>query len=377
MNIEEIRKTFPHIKQEQIYFNHASIGPLSTKVADAVHNYITARSETVTTSYEVFLKATVAVKTKISKLINSKSHQIAFTENVSMGLNLLAQGLEWNQGDEIILNDIEFPSNVYPFMNLQSKGVKVKFAKSHEGKVDVEDYEKLITSKTKLISISLVQFLTGYKADLKALGELCKKHNIIFVVDVIQGAGAVKCDVNECNIDFLIGGSHKWLMALTGLGYFYISDQLISKMRNANLGWLSVADSWSLLDFDPTPKSNAERFQTGTMNSIGMIGLDATLNLFVDFGIENIEKRIQENSEYFINTLVENGFDPILKGCSKKHLSGITSIKIDNATKVLEELKLRNIIVETREGMLRCAPHFYNTTDEMDELVKQLKVITQ
>lgn len=375
MNINEIRNEYPHIEQGVIYFNHASIGPLSNKVSEDVKAYVETRHSNISQSYDVFLKALTDVKSKLVKMFGGKSSQYAFTENVSMGLNTLAQGLKWKEGDEVILNDLEFPSNVYPFLNLQAKGVNVKFAKSNNGIVDVTHYEKLISSNTKLISISLVQFLTGYKANIKALGELCKKNDIIFVVDAIQGAGTLNINVEEYNIDFFVGGSHKWLMGLTGLGYFYISNKLNDLVANANLGWISVKDPWNLLDYNPIPRKTADRFQTGTMNSVGVIALNSSLDLFLTFGLSNIESKIKENTKYFINQLIEDGFNPILKNCPKENLAGITSVIIENAQEKLLQLKQKNIIAEMREGMLRFAPHFYNTKDEIDEVISELKLL--
>ena len=289
MTIETIRQTFPHIKSGKVYFNHAAIGPISTTVKEKLNEYLEERSSGTIENLGMLLEASTLAKKRLAGLLGAKKNRIAWTENVSAGLNILAQGLKWNPGDRIILNDLEFPSNVYPFLNLESQGVKVDFAKSHNGKVDVEDYEKLITAKTKVISISAVQFLTGYRANIKELGELCKSKGIFFCVDAIQAAGVVEIDVEKFNIDFLAGGSHKWLMALQGLGYIYITPGLMETLNPKYVGWLSVKNEWDLIKYKLELKETASRFHLGTNSVIGIFALAKSLELFENFGIKNIE----------------------------------------------------------------------------------------
>lgn len=372
MTIEQIRKTFPHIETGRTYFNHAAIGPLSTKVKDKLQNYLEERSSGSIENFGMLLEASSNAKKRLAMLLRAKKNRLAWTENVSTGINILAQGLKWNSGDRVIINDLEFPSNVYPFLNLREYGVEVDIAKSRDGKIDVEDYEKLITPKTKLISISAVQFLSGYRADIKALGELCKSKGIIFCVDVIQTTGVVKINVEDDNIDFLAGGSHKWLMSLQGSGYIYITPELMEKIQQKYLGWLSVQNEWNLLDYDVTLKDNASRYHLGTNSVIGVFALAQSLELFEEYGIENIERDNISNTKYFIEKLIDGGFDPVLKNENENHLAGITTVKIDKAEEVHKALAESKIDCAIREGKIRFSPHFYNTKDEIDFVVNRL-----
>lgn len=377
MTIEQIRQTFPHIDTGRIYFNHAAIGPLSIPVKEKLHQYLEERSSGSIENFGMLLETASLAKKRLAVLLNAKKNRLAWTENVSAGMNIVAQGLQWKPGDRIIINDIEFPANVYPFLNLKNYGVEIDIAKSRKGKVDVEDYEKLITPETKLISISAVQFLSGYRADLKALGELCKTKGIIYCVDAIQATGVVKIDVEECNIDFLAGGSHKWLMSLQGLGYIYITPELMDKMKQKYLGWLSVQNEWNLLDYNTLLKENASRYQLGTNSVIAIFALAQSLELFEETGIENIEIRNIDNTKYFIEQLTENGFDPILKNESENHLAGITCLKLNEGDRIHKSLAEMKIDCAVREGILRLAPHFYNTKAEIDVVVKRLKELTK
>lgn len=221
-SIEEIRKLFPYIAHGKIYFNHASIGPLSRPVLSQLNEYLYERSTSKIKNFEAFLASDAGGRENIGKLLNCKADRITWIDNVSNGMSVLANSLKWEKGDEIILNDLEFPANVYPFLNLQKLGVIVKFVKAKNGCILTEDIKAEITERTKLISISYVQFLTGFRAELEEIGKICKANDIIFSVDTIQALGALTVDVEKCNIDFVSGGTQKWLMGIQGLSYMYI-----------------------------------------------------------------------------------------------------------------------------------------------------------
>lgn len=372
MLLNEARSLFPHLKTDQIYFNHAALGPWSTLALNRINEYAAQRSGEKIENYPFFLKWNQSAKEKLGKLIGAQTDRIAWIDNVSNALNILANGLEWKSGDRIILNDIEFPSNVYPFMNLKKHGVEIDFVKSRNGIVDVDDIEKMITPKTKLVSISLVQFLSGYRADIDAIGELCKRHGIIFCVDAIQAAGVVQIDVQKSKVDFLSGGSQKWLMSSQGLSYLFITEELQKRIEQKFVGWTSVKDAWNLLSYDLALKETADCYQNGTMNAFGVAIFDAVLNLFIEFGMQNVERRILENTNYFIEKLVGIGIYPILKNVNEKNRAGIVTFKHEKAKMIFDELEKKKIYAAVREGMIRCSPHFYNTFAEIDSVTSIL-----
>ncbi|RJP62443.1 MAG: aminotransferase class V-fold PLP-dependent enzyme [Ignavibacteriales bacterium] len=376
MNIKDSRKYFPFLNSGMIYMNHAAISPLPSPVVEAINNYIKIRSETEVENFPDFLKLAAETKILLSQMINSSSaDRIAFVENTSNGLNILTQGLTWKQDDRIILNDIEFPSNVYPFLNLKSYGVEIDFVKSKDGKVTVEDIEAAITPNTKLVSISFVQFLSGYRIDLERLGKLCKSKEIIFCVDSIQGLGALQLDVQKCKIDFLSNGGHKWLMGLEGLGFIYLTEELQEKINPKYVGWTSVADAWNLLDFNLTLRKSADCFQNGTLSSVGIAALNASQKFRSSLGYDKIEETILNNSEYFITSLGEIGFTPLLQNVKRENLSGIVSFKSKKANEIFNALQKENIIAAVREGVVRLSPHFYNTREEIDKVISVLTSI--
>lgn len=372
MDIRESRKYFPYLKTGKKYFNHAAISPLPSTVNEKIYEYFQIRSETEIEPYFLTLAQATSAKDKLANLLNVNSNQLAWSPNVSSSLNILAQGLKWKSGDEIILNNIEFPSNIYPFLNLKKEGVAILFAEAEKGIVDLPQIEKLISPRTKLISISMVQFLTGYRADLISLGNICKKKGIIFCVDGIQGVGAIKINIDECNIDFFTGGTHKWMMGLQGLGYFYISEELMNRIDQKHVGWTSVKNTWNLLDYKLDLLESADRYQLGTLPRVAIIALDASLNFFEKFGFYNIERQIIDNSLYLAELISEKGYKPLVENFSKKNIAGIVSFSSSNAKMIIDKLEKNNTICTTREGVIRVSPHFYNTKAELDDLVAEI-----
>ncbi len=375
MDIAKARENFPYLKHGKIYFNHASTGPLCTPVLKNIQKVLYEKSETNIDEYRGLLSIMAETKNDLAALINSKPERIAFVDNTSNGINVLATGLKLKKGDRIILNDLEFPANVYPFLNMKRFGVEVDFAKSHDGIVNAEDVIELIKPETKVISISQVQFLTGYRADLEKIGRVCREKGIIFSVDAIQGLGAVRLDVERDNIDFVSAGSQKWLLGLQGLGFIYVSQKLQDIMQQDNVGWLSVADAWNLLHYDLTLRKTADRFQGGTLNSVGIYALNASMKFFKQFGFDEIEKKVIENSTYLIDKLEEAGIKPVLSGCDKRNIAGIVSFIHQETQKLFDSLARENIHCAVREGYVRFSPHFYNTDDEVDRVVSELKKI--
>jgi selenocysteine lyase/cysteine desulfurase len=251
----------------------------------------------------------------------------------------------------------------------------VKFAKSQKGIVTAEDIEREITPKTKLISVSLVQFLTGYKIDLERLGKICREKEIILSVDAIQGAGSVDIDVQKANVDFLAGGSHKWLMALQGLSYFYLSEELLERIKPKYVGWTSVKKAWNLLDYNLELRDDATRFQNGTLSAIGVTALGASLETLHGFGFHNVIEKIKGNTAYFRRKLDELAIHYSAKDCAEESYSGIVSIILEQPDRKFIKLKQNSIKAAFREGHIRFSPHFYNTKNEIDAVIEILKEI--
>ncbi|MCZ7608829.1 MAG: aminotransferase class V-fold PLP-dependent enzyme [Ignavibacterium sp.] len=373
MNLNNIRNLFPYIKNDIIYFNHAATGPFSTLLVNAINKVLKEKSERNIDDFNSFRDVAVETKSIIASMLNTVPERLAFTDNTTNGLNFLAQSIQWKKGDRILLNDIEFPANVYPFLNLKRIGVEVDFVKSDNGKVTADMIIDAIKPGTKLISVSYVQFLSGYRIDLEKIGKHCKDNNIIFSVDAIQALGAVKLDVEKSNIDFLSCGTQKWLLGFQGLAFIYLNEKLQRKIIPANIGWLSVNNAWNLLDYQIDLKTTADVFQGGTINALGVYALNASLKLFNDFNFNEVEKRVLENSKYFLTKLASIGINGLLLNCKENELGGIVTIKIKDPDLVVKKLEQNKIICSQRVGMIRFSPHFYNIFDEIDRVVDVLQ----
>ena len=376
--LEQLRALFPHTEKQHTYLNHAAISPLSVPVVEALENFIDSRHVGEIMTLDDDLDALEDTKAALSELINADSlDRIAWTPNTSFGLQAIADTFAWQAGDEILLNTMEFPSNVYPFRNYEKEGVHVRQIDASNGIISLDKIEAAITPKTRMLSISAVQFLSGYKADLAEIGALCKKHDIAFIVDAIQALGVSPIDVQKMQIDALSCGSHKWLMAPVGLGFLYVSEEFQSKLKEKYYGWFSVEEPWEMLNHEQTLASTANRFESGALNIAAVHGLQASLQLINQVGIQNINQHVG----YLLDLLVEGVWDLPVKTFTtseKKNRAGIMTLEISNKIPedvVTQELKKEQITVSFREGKLRIAPHFYNSAHEIMHISNVLRYI--
>lgn len=368
---QSLRELFPSTEYK-VYLNHAGCSPFSLNVKKALDDYTAESAGELIEDYRKNLAVREELRGRLAGLVNAESDQIAIVKNTSAGLSLLASGLEWKSGDRIILIDQEFPSNIYPFMNCGKHGAEIDFVPSRtkrNGVVLLEDIERLITPKTKLLSISFVEFSNGFRNDLKAIGDLCERHGIIFCVDGIQGLGALELDVQSCRIGFLASAGHKWLMGPQGIGFIYVRPDILERLAMTQVGWLSVKDAWNFFDYRLDWEDGAKRFESGTENWPGVYGLNAAVGLLQEISIARIEKHVLELTSRFIQQAEENDLK-IISSVQEKHRSGIVSFRYPDdpsskRTEALFEFLLRKkIITAFREGNIRVSPHGYN--DEQD-----------
>lgn len=364
------RGEFPHL-QNRIYLNHAAISPQNLRAKAAMENFWKDRLENNIGFWPDAIDRKDELKEKISRLINAGQEQIALVANTSAGLNILAGGLKWRRGDRILLNDFEFPSNVIPFLNLQRLGVQVDFVRHRNGEIRVEDILQKIKPRTRLISISFVEFLNGFRNDLKTIGEICRERGIIFSVDAIQGLGALKLDVENFQIDFLSSGGHKWLMWPAGLGFVYISSRIFDHVYPAQAGWLSVKTPWNFFDYRQGFAPGARRFECGTFNTGAIISANATLEMMLEIGPEEIEKKILENTDLLMRELSNMGFE-LFSPLENQHRSGIVTFFHPDAENLANYLKQNRVTISLREGGIRVSPHFYNNETDLESFLENL-----
>jgi cysteine desulfurase/selenocysteine lyase len=364
MDFNQYRKLFP-VTDNEIYLNHAAISPLSLKVQEAIQLFLVKRAGGMADLLPEMGNEISLLKNNWARLIGAQPDHIAIIKNTSEGMNWLAQGLSWQSGDQILIADCEFPANVYPFLNLEQKGVEVKYMVTNNGAVTPQLIESNLTTKTKLVSLSFVQFTSGYRADLQTIGKICQANKVIFAVDSIQGVGAIPLDVIDCSIDFLANGGHKWLMGPAGCGFMYVSEKIEEKLTPAFVGWLSVKNSWDFLDFKLELKENAEKYEIGTANFIGIYGARASSDLILSVSPEKIYPHLVQLGNRLIYGLQKIRYQPI-SNLKSDCRSGIITFSGPQTEDLFEHLKKTKIHVSLRNGALRIAPHFYNNDDDID-----------
>lgn len=366
--IQKIREKFPVVKN-QVFLNHAAQSPFPKPVREAMQKYIQEHSEFAETSV-----GWDCGKPLFANLIGAESDEIALIVNTSIGLNIVASMLECPSGANVVTTDLEYPSVVYPWLR-KRLNVEVRYVQNVDGRILLEDVERLVDDHTVVLAISHVEYVNGFKHDLGALAEIAHKHGALLLVDAIQSAGAMQIDVKRDNVDFLATGCYKWLLGPTGAGYLYVRKELIEKFEPTFVGWASVKpevfetinfwDIWNL-----RLSETASRFEAGSPSIVNFVGAQAALKLLLDVGIADIEKRILHLTDHLIRSIKELGFKlqtPEDHDCR----SGIVNFLVDKPEEKAEKLSEREIIVSARAHGIRVSPHFYNTEEEIDRLITE------
>ena len=368
-SIEKVRENFPIVKNK-IFMNHAAHSPLPKPVFESMLEYLKEASEQWVAETDLEM-----AKKLFAKLINAKPEEIAFVPNTSTGLNIVANMLDYSEGSNVVTTDLEFPSVVYPWLR-KKLGVKVKYVNNVDGKILHEDFENAVDDDTAAIVVSHVEYANGFRNDLSFLSKLAHEHNAYLVVDAIQSAGAIKIDVKRDDVDFLITACYKWLLGPSGIGFLYVKEELIEKFEPPMVGWASVepqvfetVDFWDIWNLRLS--KTASRFEVGGPNVIGCIGAAAALKLILGYGIEKIENRILDLTDYLIDRVREAGWK-LQTPEEKSYRSGIVNFLIDKPMERVEQLAKKGIIVSARANGIRVSPHFYNTEEEIDQLVSEL-----
>jgi cysteine desulfurase / selenocysteine lyase len=373
MDLLSVQDLFP-IKKRMIYLNNASISPLATTVVKAVESFLADVRDNGRINYPNWCRyADGELKERIGTLIGADKSEIAFVKNTTEGINIVANGIDWKDGDNVVIADIEYPSNVYPWINLERRGVGIKWIKTKEGKILVEDIDQLIDKRTRLVSLSGVQFSNGFRLDLGRVGELCRRRKVLFNLDMIQYIGALDLDLRKVHVDFLSAGGHKWLLSPIGTGIFYCRKESLDYIHPHNVGYHSVDKSEDHLDYDLTFRPNAGRFEEALVNFTGIWGLDVAIKLLLDLGMKNVEEHIMRLNEFTAEGLLSKGYR-IISPTGEKERSGILSFMHPerSAEKILEGLDRAKIHVAIRADAIRISPTVYNDEEEMKAMLDAL-----
>jgi selenocysteine lyase/cysteine desulfurase len=370
---KEIRSLFP-VTEKFIYFNHAAVSPLSTRVRDAMMWLVDDVTQNGSVHYFDWCDAYEKVRSSAARLVNAKAHEIAFMPNTSAALSAVANGIAWCEGDNVVTTNVEFPANIYPWMRLaKERGIEVKMAQEREGRIDAEEMISLVDERTRAVSVSWVQFSSGFRADIASIGKFCRERDVIFMIDAIQGLGGLHLDVVRDFVDAFAADAHKYLLGPEGAALLYVSDRILDRINPTVVGWMSVNDYENHLDYDLSYRQGALRFECGTLNTAGVYGLGAAIDLFLEVGAEKIEAYVLGLSDYLAEQLTAKGYD-VFGSRKSGETSAIVTCTHEKYTpkQLYKLLHAKNIMTAPRVERLRISPHFYNTREEIDELIEAL-----
>jgi selenocysteine lyase/cysteine desulfurase len=374
-SLDSYRAQFP-VLDEQLYLNHAGVAPTSLRVADAVREWMDDLVRHGVRYERGWEARAERVRKLAAQLVNAAPEEIAFVRNTSHGLGLVAEGLDWQPGDEVaVASALEYPSNVYPWLHLKDRGVVVRDIEVREGGVTPEAVAAALTPRTKLVAVSSVQFATGYRTDLDALGALCERAGVLLCVDGIQSVGCLPVDVKKSRIHFLSADSHKWMLGISGIGFLYVDRAVLPRLRPVLVGWRSTTDAWNFNRSHFELRPEAAKLEEGSHAFTGIYALGAALELLLEVGLPTIEARIRELLAH-----VEPGLRAL--GCevgpAPEHRAGILTFLPPGADPraLSTYLGERNVSASLRRGRIRISPHFYNRPEELDRLVELVRGFT-
>lgn len=365
-------KTYFQLDQDIVHLNHAAVAPWPVVTGEAVVAFANENMAIGSQNYARWMQTEQQLKHKLALLINAKStDEIALLKNTSEGLSLIAQGLTFQAGDNIVIPAEEFPSNKVVWQALQSKAVQLRLIPVQ----DIENPEQALIdamdTNTRLLSCSSVQYARGLRLKLKTIGQACWQNQTLFCVDAIQSLGAIYFDAQDCFADFVVADGHKWMCGPEGTALFYCRKDIQPQLQLRQHGWHMLKNA-----FDFSQQSDAieiaegaQRFESGSPNMLGIAALNASLGLLLEIGIKEIQSAVISNAKYLITQLQAQANIKLLTPLEPGRYAGIVSFQkdlVDNM-KLYQQLQDNNVICAYRGDGIRFSPHFYTTTQQMDK----------
>lgn len=365
---QSIRDLFP-AALSATYLNSAAMAPLPTVTVTAVRSQLEDVSNNGSVNLPHWLETKDRVRSLIASMLGVRPCDIAFMRNTSDGLCAAAAGLEWKRGDNIVTFAGEFPANFYPWKKLSDdQAVELRCCRETDGHIDVSELCSLIDEKTRLVSVSAVQYSTGFRIDLETIGKAARRADALFVVDIIQAFGALPLDLPSHYVDIAAGAGYKWLCAPEGCGIFYINERARQRVRPLSRGWTSVANPWDFEDRAQPLATDSRAWETGMGGSALYYGLEQSLRLLFDAGIEKIAAYLADLTDFLCEIVPTDRYRIVSqRGTHEK--SQIVSIRPNNgrsSESVVSSLRQENIVISARGNLVRIAPHFFNNFADIE-----------
>ncbi len=351
------------------YLNHAAVAPWPRRASEAVCRFARENSEQGCLNYTQWLRVESSLRDQLKRLLNAPSvEDIALLKNTSEGLSIVAHGLDWQEGDNVVISDQEFPSNRIVWESLATFGVQVRKVELSWDNDPEHALLEACDDRTRLLAISSVQYATGLRMDLNGLGQTCREQGILFCVDAIQSLGALPMDVQAIHADFVAADGHKWMLGPEGLAVFYCRTELRDRLTLRQYGWHMVEHAGDYDRKDWEPAHSARRFECGSPNMLGVHGLHASLSLLEDIGMDIVSRLVLEKSQYLTEALQAIPKACIVSPLAEARRSGIVSfrLKVADQARLHQRLTAAGVLCALRAGAVRFSPHFYTSQRTLD-----------
>ncbi len=369
LSLDAVRAEFTHLPA-QTYLNHAAVGVYSRRVAAAAADWVAERSGGRIENFQTTIPKVEDTLARLGAVLGVPRESVEFVPTTSDALATLAEGLDWAPGDRVLVPGCEFPANVYPFLHLRRKGVEVDFVPHTNGVFSLDDVEAAMTPRTRLVSVSWVQFLSGHRVDVAALAERVHARGALLCLDAIQGLGALRLDVGASGVDFLACGVQKWWMGPQGLAFVYCAPALLERLT-PRAGWLHGPVDWDrFLDYDLAFYPDARRFRIGTLNGMGAMLFRAALSLYEDAGPDACHERVLDLGRRLRDGVHALGLPIYGPQTSDDSASSIVTFHPDDPDAVFAALAADGITASMRNRMIRVSPSWENTTEEVDHALE-------
>ncbi len=346
--------------------NHAAVAPLVKPAAAAIERLAADACQYGSLHYSDWMAAYDGLRTAAARLIGADRGEIAIVKNTSEGIATVALGIDWKAGDRVVAFREEFPANVYPWRRLEQRGVEIEWLSIYD---PLDEIDRACRG-ARLLAISFVNYLSGYRVDVDAIGEICRRHDCFFFLDAIQGLGAFPVDVRRAGIHALAADGHKWLLGPEGCGILYIQRDVQDQVEPVEFGWTNVAGFADYANRDMTLRSDAGRYECGTLNTVGCFGLRASMEFLLEVGIDRVSAAVAERAAQVAGGVRELGYE-VLENKAPERSSGIVSFRKEGVEcrMLVRRFSEAGIVTAPRQGWVRSSPHFYIGPEDVEKML--------
>ncbi len=378
-NLQDVQARFRSqmpVTAKWAYFDHGAVAPLPEPVRVAIAAWLQEAAEEGDVPWQSWSQQVERTRLAAANLVGAEVEEIALVPNTTIGISLVAEGFPWTEGDNVVTLANEFPSNLFPWMNLASRGVETRKVPVDGGRVDLNRVNDAIDSRTRLVSLSWVGFASGWRIDPRVMAEMCHRKGCLFFLDAIQGLGVFPLDVEATGIDFFAADGHKWLLGPEGAGLLYIRGEHLELLRPLGVGWHSVPSSGGFSS-EMNLRPSAAKYEGGTQNMAGMTGLGASLDLLSELGVgptgSPVADLVLAITDYACERLSLLGA-VLLSPREAENRSGIVTFQIpgQDPAEIRKALLAAGIVTSCRGGGVRISPHGYNMRQEIERMIETL-----